>query len=219
MKQRQPRPLLQHRPAGGERRRRADEVARRAPQEVLVPGLHPRLARRQRDRHRDEHGVEEEVGGRRADQRAGLDGDRRVEHPGLSAQPQVDPARRLHRDRQARHAEQRAIGRRRLAHAERALAPRAGHRDHGRLRRAEQQQRREVDRVGHRHRRAAGRQRQRHLERRRHARQQQQGDEQVRIVEADLEHGVAPGAPRPAPTDGDDVGPGGQGELAHARGS
>ena len=213
--EREPRPLLQHRPAGAEGRRRPDEVTRRTPQEVLVPRLHPRLARRERDRHRDEHRVEEEVGGCRPDQRAGLDGDRRVEHPRLSAEPQVDPARRLHGDRQARHAEERAIGRGRLAHAEGALAPGAGHRDGGRLRRAEQQQRGEVHRVGHRHRRAAGRERQRHLERRRHAREHEQGDEQVRIVEADLEYGVGQQG-RAQRHGGDDVSPGGQGEVAHA---
>ena len=39
----------------------ADEVARRAPQEVVVPGADDRRARRQRDRRRDQPGVEQEV--------------------------------------------------------------------------------------------------------------------------------------------------------------
>ena len=51
------------------RRDRADEIARRAPQEIFVPDLQQALVRRQRDRRGDQRRVAEEVGAGRAEQR------------------------------------------------------------------------------------------------------------------------------------------------------
>ena len=48
----------------------ADEVARRAPEEVRLPDGKIALARRERDRRRNQAGVEQEVHRRRADQRS-----------------------------------------------------------------------------------------------------------------------------------------------------
>ncbi len=49
----------------------ADEIARRAPEEVLVPDLDEVLVRREGDRRRDERRVAEEIRARRAEQRLG----------------------------------------------------------------------------------------------------------------------------------------------------
>src|SRR5436189_278386 len=81
----------------------ADVIARRAPQEVLVPHLYERLLHRQRDRGRDGEGVENEIRGRGAEERLG-DFDA-VDHARLAARQVVDEARGLHRHDQARHAE------------------------------------------------------------------------------------------------------------------
>ena len=64
------------RPAGDQPRRDrgragADEVARRAPQEVLVPDLEDRLVGRERDGRGDRQRVDDEVGRRGADERLG----------------------------------------------------------------------------------------------------------------------------------------------------
>ena len=68
-----------------------------------------RVARRQRDRRRDEAGVEQEVDRRGADQRAGQRGERH-RRAGAAEQPERE-AGALHRDDQRRDAEQRAIER------------------------------------------------------------------------------------------------------------
>ena len=88
----------------------ADEVARRAPEEVLVPDLQHRLPRRQRDRRRDRHGVDDEVGRGGADQRLRQLGE--IEGAGNAAETRVGESGRLHRDHQAGHAEQRPMQRR-----------------------------------------------------------------------------------------------------------
>ena len=56
-------------PCGESGRAGADEIARRAPQEVLVPDLEDRLVGGKRDRRRDGQRVDDEVGRRRADER------------------------------------------------------------------------------------------------------------------------------------------------------
>ncbi len=84
---------------------RADEVARRAPEEVLVPHLEQRLVRRQGDRRRDESGVAEEIRANPSEQRLGHRGQRHRREPGNAAQGLKRPARGLNADHQARHAE------------------------------------------------------------------------------------------------------------------
>ena len=121
--------------------------------------------RGERHGHGDQAGVEDEIGGRRGDERARDAGDVVRERAGHAAERVVGQARRLHRDGEAGHAEQRPVDRVLGLHPERALAPRARDGDEHRLVRTEQQQRREVDGVRHRHRRAALGERQAHLER------------------------------------------------------
>ena len=112
------------------------------------------------------------------DERLGDAGHIVRERAGHAAERFVGKAGGLHRDGQARHAEQRPVERVLRLHPERALAPRARDRHQHRFVRPEQQQRREVDGVRHRHRRSALGERQAHLERGRDGRRDQQNREE-----------------------------------------
>ena len=90
----------------------ADEVARRAPQEVLVPDAADRLLGREADRGRDQRGVEDEVGGRRADERLGDREDCERHERWRRRRAACRPAGRLHGQHQRRHAEERPVRRR-----------------------------------------------------------------------------------------------------------
>src|SRR5262249_55544262 len=110
---------------------RADEIARRAPEEVVVPGRYDGRARRQRDRRRDETGVQQEVDGRRADERLR---ELRERHRRRVAAEQLEAeAGALHRDEQRRDAEERPVQRVALLAVEHALAVRAAGGDEHRL--------------------------------------------------------------------------------------
>ena len=170
--------VSEHHPDGEGRNERADEIARRTPEEVLVPDLEDRLPGRQRNRRGDRKGIDDEVGRRGADQR--LRDVRPVERAGHAAEQCVDPSGRLHRQDQARHAEQGAVRGIPFLDAERALAVGARRRHHHRLVRPEEQQRGEVDRVRHRHGRAVARDGQVHLEDRGDRREREQQQEQPR---------------------------------------
>ena len=117
----------------------ADEVTRAAPEEILVPHRHERLFGGERDRHGDQTRIENEVRRGGADERAGETGHIVRQRSGYTAEVFVGEAGCLHRDRQARHAEQRAVERVLGLHPERALAPGARHRDQHRFVGAEQQ--------------------------------------------------------------------------------
>ena len=125
------------RPADDDRntrgRRRAHEVARRTPEEILIPDMHHRLVRRQRNRRRDQRRVAEEIGACRADQRFCHGGQRHRRQAGNAAEGMKHRASRLHADDKTRHAEQRAIQRILDRHPERALTPRADCPDDHRL--------------------------------------------------------------------------------------
>ena len=115
----------------------------------------PELQRREPDRGRDKRRVDEEVRYRRR-----ADGGQTVpqlEGAGLPPEQLVDESGGRHGDHQGRHAEDRAVRRIRLLHAEVALAQRAGGADHHGERRAQHEQRREVHGIRHRHRRGAAR--------------------------------------------------------------
>ena len=165
-----------HHQGGHRRRTGADEVARRAPQEVLVPNPQDRLRGGQRDCRRDRQRVDDEVHRGGTDERLGEREKR--DRAGDPAEQMIGRAGRLHGDHEARHAEQRPVQRVPLFDPERALAVRARRRDDHRFVRAEQQQRRKVDGVRDRHRRSASRERQVHLEDRGERRQHQEQAEQ-----------------------------------------
>ena len=121
-----------------------DHVARDAPQEVVVPHAEDAAARRQRECRRDRERVDEEISHRRRHQRRQRGSRQRAIG---TAEPRVRRAGGGDRQRQRGHAEERLVRRIRRVHAERALEPRARHRDEHRRRRTEHQERREVDGV------------------------------------------------------------------------
>lgn len=123
----------------------AEEVARRTPEEVLVPDSRDRLLRRQPDRRRDECRIAHEVGGRRTGERLGNRQKRVGDKRRRSAKLCVHPARRFHGEHERRHAEDRPEPRTAYLGPERALAPGAGAGHEHCLVGAEQQQRGEVD--------------------------------------------------------------------------
>jgi hypothetical protein len=184
--QRQPHARGHHRPGADRRGARADEVARRAPQEVLVPHRQERLFRGERYRDSDQAGVEHEIHRRCADERAGEARHIMRERARHAAEPQVGEAGGLHGDCQARHAEQGPVSRIFRLHPEGALAPCAGNGNEHGLVRTEQQQRCEIDRVRHRHRRAALGEREADLERGSDCGGQQQNDEERNVREVRL---------------------------------
>ena len=174
----QPVRVSEHHPDGEGCDERTDEIARRTPEEVLVPDLEDRLAGGERDRRGDREGIDDEVGRRGADQR--LRDARPVERARHAAEQCVDSPGSLHGEDQARHAEERAIRGIPFLDTERALAVGAGRRHHHRFVRPEEQQRGEVDRVRHRHGRAVACDRQVHLEDRGNRREREQQQEQPR---------------------------------------
>ena len=144
----------------------ADEVAGRAPQEVLVPDgeeatacVASATAIAIRQVLKTKYIVAAATSGR------ATPGTIVRERAGHAAERFVGEAGGLHGDGEARHAEQRPVERVLRLHPERALAPRARDRHEHRFVRPEQQQRREVDGVRHRHRRSALGERQADLER------------------------------------------------------
>ena len=154
-------------------RRGTEQIAWRARREVGLPDAPRALLRRQRDRDRNRHRVDEEVGERHAGERHDDDpqvGRRRA------AQPLVHLTGGLDGQHQHRHVEQRAVRGRPRSGVQRRLAPAAGGADDHRGVRPAQDQRRDVDDVGHRHVRAAG-DRQVDLEGRRQRRQQDQEEQ------------------------------------------
>ena len=156
------------------------------------------------DGPRDETGVDQEISRDRRDERPG----KRLEAPRcpLAPEPQVHPAGRPHRDDFGGDAERGAIRWIRLLDLERALCPRPdGGDDHRRLH-AQQQQRRQVGRVGNRQRRSAPqRNRQVDLPRRCHARRHQERPKQNGIRRRQRETGDQ--AARPGGRHGIDVHP------------
>ena len=160
---------------------RADEVARRAPQEVLVPDARDRLPGRQADRRRDERRVAHKIGRRRPDERLGDRQQRERLGRRPSAEPHIDETCRFDRQHERRHAEQRPVRRGVRLRAKRALAPRAGGSDEHRGVGPEQEHGREIHRVGHRHRRSARDERQAHLQRGRERGEKQQRGEKSRF--------------------------------------
>ena len=112
------------------------------------------LTRAERDGRGDHHRVGEVVGERHRAERDG--GARGQLHVRGSAEPFVDLAGRLDRQRQARHVEERPVRRLRRLGVERRLAPPAGRADDHRRVRSAQDERGNVDHVRHRHAGAAG---------------------------------------------------------------
>ena len=205
------------RPRRQGRRAGADEVARRAPEEVVVPHPEQRLPRGEGDGDGDGHRVQHEVGRGGGDQRARQAGDGRRQRARHPARETVGQSGRLHRDGEARHAERRAMRRAGRRRAQGALAPGAGDGNQHRLVGAEEQQGREVHGVGHRQARPAPGQGQVDLERRHQRRDAEQGDEEARLRESGP-RAVPRDQRRAGRDDGRHVNAGRDGKVSHALG-
>ena len=182
--ERQPIARVRHQPRGDRRRAGADEVARRTPEKIHLPGGRDAFAGRQGDGRRHETRVEQEV------RRGGADERTRERHDAQFVRSTAERVEgqtgALHRDHQRSNAEECSMKRIAILVVQVALAERAAGGHEHRFVRAEQQQRGEIHRIRDRHGRAAGGQRQRDLERRAGRREYQQRQEDHGLVDARL---------------------------------